>query len=311
MSVLDRLLRAFFLWLAHRRWLARLALGTPLLRRMPLRFVAGTTLDEAAAAVRALNRTGASATLDVLGESVGDHVTAERAAAAYVATIERIAADSLDANVSLKLTQMGLDLGVEACLEVMRPLVEAGKRHGIFVRIDMESSAYTEQTLEVTRRLRAGGYDVGVVVQAYLHRSRTDVEALAADRARVRVCKGAYAESAEVAWQERDEIDRSFVELSRILLDADAYPGIATHDPRMIEAVAAYAKERGIGADRFEFQMLYGIRRDLQRQLLERGYRLRVYVPYGSEWYAYFMRRLAERPANVLFVLRSIFGERG
>lgn len=304
-------LRALFLWLSNRRWLGRMAIATPIVRRMPFRFVAGTTLDQAVSAVRALNADGASATLDVLGESVSDRASAERAAAAYVSTIERIAAEGLDANVSVKLTQMGLDLGMDECLEVLRRVVEAGGRHGIFVRIDMESSAYVDRTLEVVRRLRAEGCDVGPVIQAYLHRSRDDVEGLAADRVRTRVCKGAYAEPPEVAIQERAAIGDAFVSLVERLLAADAYPGVATHDPDMIERVKAFAREREIGPDRFEFQMLYGIRRDLQRQLLADGYRLRVYVPYGTEWYPYFMRRLAERPANVLFVLRTIFGERG
>lgn len=303
-------LRGLFLWLSNRRWIARVALGTPLLRRMPLRFVAGTTLDQAVAAVQALNAMGASATLDVLGESVDDRSSADRAAASYVDAIERIAACGLDANVSLKLTQMGLDLGIDECLEVIGRVVEAGKRHGVFVRVDMESSAYTDRTLGVVDRLRRQRYAVGPVIQAYLHRSRADVERLAADRLRTRICKGAYAEPPEVAMQERDEIGASFVELCRILLEADAYPGVATHDPAMLSAVEEVARERGIGPDRFEFQMLYGIRRDLQRNLLERGFRLRVYVPYGTEWYPYFMRRLAERPANVWFVLRTIFGER-
>ena len=303
-------LRAFLLWMSNRRWVARVALATPLLRRMPLRFVAGTTLDDAVVAVRSLNASGAMATLDVLGESVHDRPAADRAAAAYVATIERIAAERLDANVSLKLTQMGLDLGVEECLAAIAPVVDAGRRHGIFVRVDMESSAYTDRTLEVVRRLRRDGHDVGPVIQAYLHRSPADVAALAADRVRTRVCKGAYLESSEVALQDRAAISDAFVDLCTALLEADAYPAVATHDPDVVERVAAAASERGIGPDRFEFQMLYGIRRDLQRQLLGRGYRVRVYVPYGTEWYPYFMRRLAERPANVLFVLRSVFGER-
>jgi proline dehydrogenase len=308
--MLSGALRGLFLWLSNRRWLARVALATPLLRRMPLRFVAGTTLDQAVDAVRALNADGAAATLDVLGESVSDHASAERAAAAYVATIDRIAAEGLDANVSVKLTQMGLDLGVETCLDVLRPLVEAGGRHGIFVRIDMESSAYVDRTLDVVARLRADGCDVGPVIQSYLHRSPDHVERLASERVRVRVCKGAYAEPPELALQDRAAIGDAFVALVGRLLEADAYPGVATHDPDMIDRVKALASERGIGPDRFEFQMLYGIRRDLQRRLLAEGYRLRVYVPYGTEWYPYFMRRLAERPANVLFVLRSVFGER-
>jgi proline dehydrogenase len=308
--MLAAALRALFLWLSNRRWLARVALATPLLRRMPLRFVAGTTLDQAIEAVRTLNATGASATLDVLGEWVENRASADRAAASYVEAIERIADEGLDANVSIKLTQMGLDLGVEACLTVLAPVAAAGDRRGIFIRIDMESSAYTDRTLEVVHRLRADGHDVGPVIQSYLYRSPADVERLVAERVRTRICKGAYAEGPEVAHQERVAVGDAFVSLCDELLRADAYPGVATHDPEMIERVAAAARERGIGPERFEFQMLYGVRRDLQRQLLADGHRLRVYVPYGTEWYPYFMRRLAERPANVLFVLRSIFGER-
>lgn len=302
-------LRVAFLWLSDRRWMARVALGTPLLRRMPLRFVAGTTLDDAVAVVRRINAAGASATLDVLGEAVGDRASADRAAASYVATIERIAADGLDANVSIKLSQMGLELGVDECLAVLAPVVEAARRHGNFTRIDMESSAYTDRTLEVVHRLRADGHAVGPVIQSYLHRSVGDVEQLAAERVRTRICKGAYAEPATVAHQDRAAVGDAFVELCRMLLEADAYPGVATHDPEMLLRVAALARERGVARDRFEFQMLYGVRRDLQRRLVSRGYRLRVYVPFGAEWYPYFMRRLAERPANVLFVLRSLVGE--
>jgi len=308
--MLDAPLRALFLWLAGRRWVARLTLRTPFVRRVALRFVAGTTLDQAVDAVRALNTSGMSATLDHLGEAVTDRASAEKAAAAYVATIERIHAEQLDANVSLKLTQMGLDLGTDLCLEVLRPVAEASRAHGIFVRVDMESHEYTDWTLEVVRALRAEGYDVGPVIQAYLLRSKADIDALAAERVRVRVCKGAYAEPATIAWHDRASIGESFVELSRILLEADAYPAIATHDPAMIEAVKRLVVERSIPADRYEFQMLYGIRRDLQSQLVRERHRVRIYVPFGTEWYPYFMRRLAERPGNVMFVLRSIFGER-
>jgi proline dehydrogenase len=303
-------LRAFFLWLAGRRWLGSMAMATPVVRRMPFRFVAGTTLDEAVAAVQALNAGGVTATLDVLGESVADRAAADRAAAAYVETIERIAAEGLDANVSIKLTQMGLDLGVDECLAVMAPIAAAGARHGVFIRIDMESSAYAERTLEVVDRLRSDGCDVGPVIQAYLHRSPDDVGRLAADRVRTRICKGAYAEPPEVALQDRAAIGDAFVALTERMLEADAYPGVATHDPEMIARVSASARQRGIGPERFEFQMLYGVRRDLQRRLLSDGYRMRVYVPYGTEWYPYFMRRLAERPANIVFVIRSVFGER-
>jgi proline dehydrogenase len=308
--MLAAVLRSLFLWLSHRRWIAPLALRTPILRRVATRFVAGTTLDEAMRVVAAINAGGVLATVDVLGEMVSDRDAAERAAADYVAVIERIAAERLDANVSLKLTQMGVDLGVETCLEVMRPVVEAGRRHSIFVRIDMEASAYVGPTLEVVRRLRADGYDVGPAIQAYLRRSPADVDSLAADRLRVRVCKGAYAEPDEIALQDRDEIRHAFVALVRRLLEADAYPAAATHDPWLIEAIISLARELGTPPERFEFQFLYGIRRDLQRRLVTAGYRVRIYVPFGTEWYPYFMRRLAERPANVLFVLRSLLGER-
>ena len=308
--MLAAALRALFLWLSNRRWMARVALGTPLLRRMPLRFVAGTTLDQAVEAVRSLNAAGASATLDVLGESVDDRESADRAAASYVRAIERIAAERLDANVSIKLTQMGLDLGVDECLAVLAPVAAAGDRHGIFIRIDMESSGYTDRILEVVDRLRADGHDAGPVIQSYLRRSPADVERLAAGRVRTRICKGAYAEGPEVAHQERAAVGDAFVSLCEQLLRADAYPGVATHDPEMIRRVSAVARKHGVSPDRFEFQMLYGVRRDLQRRLVADGYRLRVYVPFGTEWYPYFMRRLAERPANVVFVLRSIFGER-
>lgn len=309
--MIASVMRVFFLWLSHRRWMARLAMGLPVVRNLARRFVAGTTLDDAVLAVRALNQRGAMATLDVLGESVTHREAAERAAASYVTTIDRIAAEGLDCNVSLKLTQMGLDLGVETCLGVLRPVVEAARRHAMFVRVDMESSAYTDRTLEVVRRLRTDGYDVGAVLQSYLHRSRADAAALGAERCRVRVCKGAYVEPEAIAYHDRAEIGRSFVDCVTILLEADACPAAATHDPEMIAAVKAAAAERGIGKDRFEFQLLYGIGRDIQDALVADGYRLRVYVPYGTEWWPYYMRRLAERPANVMFFLRGLFGGRG
>lgn len=304
-------LRILFSWLANRRLLGRLAIGTPGVRRIARRFVAGTTLDEAVPAVRALNQRGAMATIDVLGEAVTDRQAADRAAASYVATIERIAAEGLDANVSLKLTQMGLDLGLETCLEVLRPVVEASAQHGMFVRVDMESSAYTDATLEVVRRLRAEGHDIGPVLQAYLHRSRTDAAALAAEGCRVRVCKGAYAEPETIAFHERSEIGRSFVDCCVSLLEADAYPAIATHDPEMIAAIVDWTRKHGVAGDRYEFQMLYGIGRDVQERLLADGHRLRIYVPYGTQWWPYYMRRLAERPANVMFFLRGLFGRGG
>jgi proline dehydrogenase len=301
-------LRILFNWLSHRRWLGRLAMGTPGVRRLAHRFVPGTTLEQTIPVVRELNRRGASVTLDVLGESVTDRQTADRAAAAYVATIERIDAEGLDANVSLKLTQMGLDLGTDTCLEVLGPVVEAAGRAGMFVRVDMESSAYTDRTLEVVRRLRADGRDVGAVLQSYLHRSRTDAAALAAEGCRVRICKGAYAEPESIAYHDRAEIGRSFVDCCITLLEADAYPAVATHDPEMVAAVRDWAQEHDVPKDRYEFQLLYGIGRDIQERLLAEEYRLRIYVPYGTQWWAYYMRRMAERPANVMFFLRGLLG---
>ena len=213
--------------------------------------------------------------------------------------------------MSIKLTQMGLDLGVEECLAVLEPVAAAGDRHGVFVRIDMEGSAYTERTLEVVRRLRAAGHDAGPVIQAYLHRSPDDVAALAAERVRTRICKGAYAEPPELALQEREAIGDAFVALVRDAARRRRLPG--RRDPRPGHAAArdrGRRPPRACRSERYEFQMLHGVRRDLQRQLLADGHRLRIYVPYGTEWYPYFMRRLAERPANVWFVLRSVFGER-
>jgi len=308
--MLASMLRVAFLWLSNRRWVARLALHTPLLRRVALRFVAGTALDDAVTAVRALNETGASATLDVLGESVHDRAAAERAAASYVATIERIATEGLEANVSLKLTQLGLDLGVEVCLEVLRPVVEAGRRHGIFVRIDMENSPFTQVTLDIFETMWQQEYrNVGIVLQSCLPRSVGDARRLNALGARVRIVKGAYKEPRKVAYQEKAQVDSAFVEISTLLLSEGTYPAIATHDPAMIDAVRAHAAKHGITPDRFEFQMLYGIRRDLQTQLRSDGFNVRVYVPFGQEWFPYFMRRLGERPANVGFVLRAILTE--
>jgi len=275
--MIARAQRALFLWLSNRRWLGRLAMATPLIWRMPYRFVAGTTLDQAVEAVRALNATGATATLDVLGESVEDRAAADRAAADYVAAIERIASEGLDANVSIKLTQMGLDLGNEECLAALAPVVAAGERHGVFIRIDMEGSAYTQRTLDIVERLRAGGNDVGPVIQSYLFRSVADVEHLATERVRTRV------------WGPTRSPRRSPTRSAshrRRLRGADEAPSRGrclprSRHPRFRDDRARHplVRERDIGADRYEFQMLYGVRRDFQRQLLADGHRLRVYVP--------------------------------
>ncbi len=278
----------------------------PLARRWARRFVAGDTLDEALAVSRKLNAEGITITLDHLGESVASLEEAAAARDVYLRALAAIHDSGVQGNVSLKLTQFGLDYSSDQCRANVEQLVRSAKELGEFVRVDMESSQYTDQTLELVRDLRARYGAVGTVIQAYLRRSRADVEDLCARGIRVRLCKGAYLEPATVAFRRKADVDRNYLELLKLLLDRGEYPAIATHDERMIEATKAYATERGIAASAFEFQMLYGIRRDLQRKLVAEGYRLRLYVPFGQAWYPYYMRRLAERPANVLFILRHL-----
>jgi proline dehydrogenase len=276
-------------------------------KRLATRFVAGDTLDQALAVSRRLKDEGISVTLDRLGESVTTLDEAAEARDEYLRTLDGMHAAGLPGNVSLKLTQFGLDLSYDQCLANVDRLV--GRAHELesFVRVDMESSEYTDRTLELVHTLHERYPRVGVVIQSYLYRSKADVEKLCDRRIRVRLCKGAYLEPAAVAFPNKADVDRSFVELMRLLLDRGEYPAIATHDPAMIDATEQYAAERKLPKDAFEFQMLYGIRRDLQSQLVGEGYRLRLYVPYGQAWYPYYMRRLAERPANVLFILRNLF----
>lgn len=302
------MLRAPLLYLANRKGFQSLIMGHGFSRRLALRFVAGDTLEDAIAAVRALNRAGIKATLDHLGENVGDAEAARLAAHAYVTALHRIAASGVDSNVSLKLSQMGLDLAPELCRENIENVLEAAARHGNFVRIDMESSAYVQRTLDLYYDLRARGYaNVGVVIQSYLYRSQADVEKLIAHGARVRLVKGAYSEPSSVAFPRKRDVDQNFIRLAAMLLEHGDYPAIATHDERIVDWTKRFAAEHGIARGRFEFQLLYGIRRDLQEKLAGEGYNVRVYVPYGSEWYPYLMRRLAERPANVLFILGNLF----
>jgi len=279
--------------------------------------VAGETLDEALAAVAALNARGIAASLDLLGESVTNEREARAAGAQYLAVLDRINQKKLDANVSLKLTAMGLDISEELCISVMQDVLDRARELSTFVRLDMEGSAYTERTLNLfADRLYPAYKDhVGIVLQSYLYRTRSDVERAVQLGCRVRLCKGAYKEPASVAFPEKEEVDRNYVLCMRMLLDKGNYPGIATHDPRIIDDAKRYVDERQIDRSRFEFQMLYGIRRDLQEQLVRDGYRMRVYVPFGTQWYPYLMRRLAERPANVAFitgnVIREAFGRGG
>ena len=279
---------------------------SPLARRLATRFVAGETLEDAIAVARKLNQERITVTLDHLGESVASPDEATAARDVYLRTLETIHAKGIQGNVSLKLTQFGLDLSYEACLANVDRLVRRAAELENFVRVDMESSEYTDRTLSLVYDLFARYRAVGVVIQAYLFRSRADIEKLNANGIRVRLCKGAYLEPPAVAFPEKSDVDRNFLHLTELLLEKGAYPAIATHDEAMIEQVKRFVSSHGIARDSFEFQMLYGIRRDLQRKLVAEGFRVRVYVPFGHAWYPYYMRRLAERPANVLFILRNV-----
>jgi proline dehydrogenase len=276
------------------------------------RFIAGESVDEAVAAVQDLSRHGLLLTMDYLGESVGSAAAAAAAAAEYVTIIDAIVKSGIERNISLKLTQLGLDVDRATAVDNMRRILEPADAHGFFVRIDMENSPYTDATLGILDTLWQQGHrQIGTVIQSYLKRSEADIRRLNAMGSRVRLVKGAYKEPKEIAFQKKSEVDAAFIELMRLLLDDGTYPAIATHDPVMIDAAKAYARQRNYGPDRFEFQMLYGIRRDLQAALVKDGYRVRVYVPFGKQWYPYFMRRLGERPANVGFVLKGILSDRG
>jgi len=276
-------------------------------RRVAQRFVAGETLDDAIAAARALNAAGFPVSLDLLGENVLDRDGAVRAAETYVAMFDRIAAEKLDGNISLKLTQLGLDPDAGLCEASLLRIADSAAGRRNFVRVDMEGSPYTQRTVDLVRRVRARTDAVGTVIQSYLFRSEKDVRDLIAAGCRVRLVKGAYKEPAEIAFPAKADVDANFVSLMKILLPSGIYHAIATHDPRMISATKEFAAANGIAKDKFEFQMLYGIRTDLQRGLLKEGYRVRVYIPFGTDWYPYFMRRLAERPANLTFFIRNLF----
>jgi len=305
-------MRAFFLWMSRSIRLRRLIMRIGFARRAALRFVAGETIDDAIAAIRTLNANGILATVDHLGENVATEADARRAAQSYVAVLDRIGKEGVKSHASLKLTQLGLDIGDEFCRENVACVVRKAKEAGTFIRIDMESSDYTDRTLAVFRSLRREFDNVGIVIQSYLYRSKDDIAALCQEGASVRLCKGAYNEPPDKAFPKKADVDANYVALTRKLLSDEArargaYGAIATHDPKMIDAAKAYAAEHNVPRKQFEFQMLYGIRRDLQQQLAKEGYTMRVYVPYGAEWYPYFMRRLAERPANVWFILRNLF----
>jgi proline dehydrogenase len=276
-------------------------------RSMARRFVPGETLDEAIAAARACNDAGMFASLDYLGENVATTSDAQHSRDAYLEVFERIAKERLHANVSCKLTQLGLDINVDFCEGLVLSIVERASAFDNFLRVDMEGSVYTQRTVELVKRVRARNPAIGTVIQSYLYRSEADIADLLAYGCRIRLCKGAYKESPDVAYPKKTDVDANYVKLMQTLLSSGFYHGIATHDPRMIAATIRHAANNQISKDDFEFQMLYGVRTDLQRRLVKDGYRIRIYIPYGRDWFPYFMRRLAERPANVGFFVRNFF----
>ena len=274
-------------------------------RAVSRRFVAGEALDSAIEATRALNLRGMHVSLDHLGENVSDAKEAASAAQDYITILDRIKQTGVDANISIKLTALGLDISQELCEQNICRILEYAQQFPIFVRIDMEGSAYTERTVDITLRMHKQFEHIGTVIQSCLYRSKKDSEQLIAQGVRVRLVKGAYKEPKTVAFQQKSEVDHNFVRLMTMLLLRGNYPAIATHDEAIINATCKFARDNGISKSAFEFQMLYGIRRDLQEKLVNQGYNVRIYVPYGSQWYPYLVRRLAERPANLLFVLSN------
>ena len=304
------MLRATFIALSESKSLRSFAEKTALGQRLSRRFVAGVTVDDALRVARDLNQLGLGVSLDNLGENVSKAEEAQHSAQLYHQMLDEIADRQLNANVSVKLTHMGLDVQEQLAYDNTSGLVQHAARINNFVRVDMEGSAYTQRTLEFVHRLHTQpGYAgrVGAVIQSYLRGSEKDVEELVAARIRIRLCKGAYKEPPEIAFEKKSEVDANYVRLMKILLKSGIYHGIATHDEKMIRATIDFARQEKISPGSFEFQMLYGIRRDLQQKLVRDGWRCRVYVPFGAEWYPYLMRRLAERPANAIFILKNLF----
>jgi proline dehydrogenase len=303
-------LRAAFISLSESKSLRSAAEKTRLGQRLSRRFVAGTTIEDALAATKAMNQRGLSVSVDNLGENVTNAGEARHSAQLYHQLLDQMQAQSLNANVSLKLTHMGLDVDEAMAYEIASGVVQHAARANSFVRIDMEGSAYTQRTLDFVHRLHRqpeNAGHTGAVIQSYLYRSEKDVEQLLAERIRIRLCKGAYKEPPEVAFAKKADVDANYVKLMKMLLQSGVYHGIATHDEQMIRATIEFAQKEKIAPSAFEFQMLYGVRRDLQQKLIKEGWRCRVYIPFGTEWYPYLMRRLAERPANAIFILKNLF----
>ncbi|MGI8772903.1 MAG: proline dehydrogenase family protein [Acidobacteriaceae bacterium] len=304
------ILRSTFIALSQNSTLRHFSEDSAVGRKLSSRFVAGMQIESALDAAASLNAHGIAATLDSLGENVHTPDEARRSADIYHRLLDAIRDRGLNANVSVKLTQMGMDLDPGLAEGIVRDLTRHAREVNSFLRVDMEGTPYTQATVDMVRRVFAepgnAGF-VGIVIQAYLYRSQSDIRALLADGIRIRLCKGAYQEPADLAFPEKADVDANFVKLMQILVASGVYHGIATHDEAMIEATRRFVREQGIAPSAFEFQMLYGVRRDLQKSLVEEGYNMRVYIPFGTEWYPYFMRRLAERPANVLFLAKNFF----
>jgi proline dehydrogenase len=312
--MLDSAAKTFFHLLAQSSVLKKMAsrYGMRRPRSFARRFIAGETVEEAIAAARTIEARHLLLTLDFLGESVTNLDSADAATREYLKVIDAVIASGIERNVSLKLTQLGLDVDRASAVDNLRKILERAEPAGFFVRIDMENSPYTDVTIDIFETLWQQGYrQIGVVLQSALHRSERDLQRILALGARVRLVKGAYKEPKNVAYQKKAEVDAAYCRLIQTALTAGHYPAVATHDRRMIDFVKRFATERTISSDQFEFQMLYGVRRDLQRALLREGYRVRVYVPFGREWFPYFMRRLGERPANIGFVARSLWEDSG
>lgn len=305
------MIRSALLYLSGQNQVFRFVRNNRLAKSFANRFVAGETLDTALDAVARLNARGISASLDLLGESVHNEAEARSAGREYITMLDRIQERKLDANVSVKLTAMGLDVSEELCVAIMQDILERAREYRTFVRIDMESSAYTKRTLELFEKRLYPNYreNVGVVLQSYLYRTFPDVERANELKARVRICKGAYKEPETVAYPDKKDVDSNYVKCMHALMLHGNYPGIATHDEAIIAEAKRFAKANKLTSKQFEFQMLYGVRRDLQDRLVREGYRMRVYVPFGTQWYPYLMRRLAERPANVAFLTGNVLKE--
>lgn len=301
------MMKRILLYMSEQPKLQKLAVNMKVSRRTARRFVAGDTVDEAVAGVLELNRKGFNATLDYLGEHITTKEEATVATQEYLKALDTLSRSKANSNVSLKLTQFGLAIDEELCRQNVESIVRKARELDNFVRIDMEGSDCTDSTLRVFTALRSIYDNVGIVVQAYLFRTEKDILDVLKLKSRVRLCKGAYKEPPEISFAKKSDTDKNFVKLMQILLKSGIYHGIATHDPEMIRATKEFEAAEKIGKERFEFQMLYGIRRDLQDQLLREGYNVRIYVPYGKQWYSYLMRRMAERPANLLFVIRNLF----